>query len=141
PPKRKREDYSSSSTSGPLAHSEIWMAYGDVVLQAELTLFKVNRDILVKHSTVFQGLFLVPQPQIQEVVEGCPIVESSDTAKDVGLLLAALYDPYHHKDKQPFEVVAMMLRLGRKYDIAILKVDAIARMHAKFPTTLSKWQL
>ncbi|KAJ7183258.1 hypothetical protein C8R46DRAFT_883890 [Mycena filopes] len=142
PPKHRRDDSNSESANpAPLTRSKIWMGYGDVVLQAESTLFKVNRDILVKHSNVFQGLFLVPQPQNQEVVEGCPIVKLSDMAKDVGLLLDALYDPLHQKVKQPFEVVAMMLRLGRKYEIAILEDDAIARMHTEFPTTVHEWEL
>ncbi|KAJ7116530.1 hypothetical protein C8R44DRAFT_627933 [Mycena epipterygia] len=120
-------------------HSEIWMPYGDIILQAESTLFKVNRDILAKHSPVFQGMFLVPQPQIQENIDGCPIVELSDTAKDVGLLLAALYDPFHYKFAQPVEVVAAMLRLGRKYEISSFKDDAISRMHREFPTQLQVW--
>ncbi|KAJ7183257.1 hypothetical protein C8R46DRAFT_1027013 [Mycena filopes] len=133
--KRKRED-SNSVKAAPLTRSEIWMPFGDVVIQAESTQFKVNRDILIKHSTVFQGLFLVPQTENEEVVEGCPIVKLSDSAKDVGLLLAALYDPFHHKVKQPFEVVSMELRLGRKYEITTFRVAAITRLHTEFPTTV-----
>ncbi|KAJ7746304.1 hypothetical protein B0H16DRAFT_1854665 [Mycena metata] len=139
PPKRLREDANFANPT-PLTRSEIWMPYGDVVLQAQSTLFKVNRDILAKHSSVFQGLFLVPQSPNQEMMEGCPIVEVSDSASDIKLLLTALYDPLHNKAAQPFEVISVMLRLGRKYEILAFKNDALARMHTEFPASLSNWR-
>ena len=70
------------------------MPYGDIILQAESTQFRVNRDILAKHSSVFQDLFLIPQPPNEGTVEGCPIVQLSDSAIDLQLLLTAFYDPY-----------------------------------------------
>ncbi|KAJ7637508.1 hypothetical protein B0H17DRAFT_1339515 [Mycena rosella] len=131
--KRKRID---SSESGPPIRSKIWMSYGDIILQAESTQFRVNRDILANQSSVFRDMFSLPQPPGEDTVEGCLIVELSDSAKDVELLLTALYDPYHNKSKQSIDMVACMLRLGRKYDISSLKNDAISRMHRGFPTTL-----
>ncbi|KAJ6480107.1 hypothetical protein DFH09DRAFT_1056034 [Mycena vulgaris] len=139
PAKRQRTESESDpsvSVNSP-TRSKIWMPYGDIILQAESTQFRVNRDILAKSSSVFRDMFSLPQPPGGETVEGCLIVELSDSSKDVELLLTALYDPYHHKTKQPFDVVACMLRLGRKYDIASLKLDASSRIHRGFPSTLA----
>jgi hypothetical protein len=90
--KRQRTD-SESTANAPLVRSKIWMPYGDIILQAESTQFRVNRDILARHSTVFSDMFSVPQPPNEPTLEGCPIVHVSDTAKDWELLLERLYDP------------------------------------------------
>ncbi|KAJ7510518.1 hypothetical protein B0H11DRAFT_1701472 [Mycena galericulata] len=122
-----------------LVHSKIWMPYGDIILKAESTLFRVNKDILAKHSPVFEGMLLFPQPQNEDTIDGCAIVELSDTAKDIELLLSALYDPFHQKPKQPFKVVASMLRMGRKYEFTEFKKDATLRLHYEFPCSLKMW--
>ena len=102
PAKRRRTDSEPSieTLSEPSetldtlpVRSKIWMLYGDIILQAESTQFRVNRDILSKHSSVFQDLFLLPQPVGEELVEGCPIVQLADSAIDLELLLSAFYDP------------------------------------------------
>jgi hypothetical protein len=69
------------------------MQYGDIILQAESTQFRINRDVLAKQSSVFRDMFSVPQPPNEPTIEGCPIVHVSDTAKDWELLLEVLYDP------------------------------------------------
>lgn len=73
--------------------SKIWMPYGDIILQAESTQFRVNRDVLAKQSSVFSDMFSVPQPPNEPTVEGCPVVHVSDTAKDWEMLLEVLYEP------------------------------------------------
>ncbi|KAJ7650830.1 hypothetical protein FB45DRAFT_997611 [Roridomyces roridus] len=123
-----------------LVRSEIWKPYGDTVLQAQSTLFKVNRTILVEHSSVFEGMFSIPQPHSAETIDGCPMVELSDTAQDIELLLAALYDPYHNQPHQPFEVIACMLRLGKKYEIDRLTADAVLRIRHDFPNDVQSWE-
>ncbi|KAJ7175339.1 hypothetical protein C8R46DRAFT_1248678, partial [Mycena filopes] len=147
PAKRQRTDSnpsiatidSESDDAAPLVRSSIWMPYGDIILQAESTQFRVNRDILARHSSVFQDLFLLPQPANEETLDGCHIVHLSDSAIDVHLLLSAFYDPYHHKFKQSFNLIACMLRLGRKYDMNSFREDALSRMHHDFPTRLVNW--
>ncbi|KAJ7037817.1 hypothetical protein C8F04DRAFT_1091632 [Mycena alexandri] len=115
------------------------MPYGDIIIQAESTQFRVNRDILARHSSVFQDMFLLPQPPNEETVDGCHIVHLSDSATDVHLLLAAFYDPYHHKVKRPVKLIACMLRLGNKYEVACFKEDAVSRIHHDLPTRLVNW--
>ncbi|KAJ7037815.1 hypothetical protein C8F04DRAFT_1035459 [Mycena alexandri] len=155
--KRKRTDDPtntvSASTSGTNAYirrsSKIWMPYGDIVLQAEGVQFRVNRDILARNSVAFEGMFALPRPQSSgdgngihggdEVVEGCPVVPLTDKARDVELLLAGFYDPFHLKTKPRFDELAASLRLGRKYEAVTFKNDAASRIHAEFPTTLENW--
>ncbi|KAJ7610274.1 hypothetical protein DFH06DRAFT_1246302 [Mycena polygramma] len=148
PAKRQRRDSNPSITTIDISsdppqnlpvRSEIWMPYGDIILQAENTLYRVNRDILARHSPVFQDVFLIPQPPNEETLEGCPIVQLSDSALDIQLLLAAFYNPYHNKTSQPFNLIACMLRLGRKYDIASFTNDAVSRIHHDFPARLLSW--
>ncbi|KAJ7449092.1 hypothetical protein B0H11DRAFT_2079537 [Mycena galericulata] len=128
------------SGSTPLVRSKIWMPYGDIILQAESTQFRVNRDNLALQSSVFADMFAVPQPPNEPTVEGCPIVQVSDSAKDWELLLGVLYNPFPPNRKRPFPVLAAMLRLGRKYDIPKAKDDALERIHSEFPNDFKEWE-
>lgn len=73
-----------------ITHSELWFKDGSMVLQAENTWFKVHQGILSVSSTVFSDMFLAPQPAGELLVEGCPIVHLSDTAKDIKIMLEAI---------------------------------------------------
>lgn len=87
--KRKRTE---EETVTPI-RSKIWMPYGDIIIQAESTQFRVNRDVLAQQSSVFKDMFSVPQPPNEPTIEGCFIVHVSDTAQDWELLLEMFYDP------------------------------------------------
>ncbi|KAF7351409.1 hypothetical protein MSAN_01572800 [Mycena sanguinolenta] len=122
--------------------SEIWMPYGDVILQVESTQFRINKDILARHSSIFRTLFSVPQPLNEPKLEGCPVVQLyGDDAKDWALMLEVLYNPFRHQQAQPtFNVLAAMLRLGRKYDITQAYEDALSRIHHEFPSDFMAFQ-
>ncbi|KAJ6480105.1 hypothetical protein DFH09DRAFT_1214657 [Mycena vulgaris] len=146
PAKRRRTELEETPSEPSIetledlpSRSKLWMLHGDIILQAESMQFRVHRDILSKHSTVFQDMFSLPQPPNEATLEGCPIVHLLDSALDVELLLTAFYDPYHHKASQPFDVIACMLRLGRKYEMTRFKSDAISRIRHEFPTRLTAW--
>ncbi|KAK6981071.1 hypothetical protein R3P38DRAFT_3334053 [Favolaschia claudopus] len=94
--KRKRTEDASEpamANTTPITRSEIWVPYGDMVLQAESTQFRVNRDVLARQSPVFSDMFSLPQPSDEPTIEGCPVVHLFDSAKDWELLLEILYDP------------------------------------------------
>lgn len=69
----------------------LWLEDGNIILHAENTQFRVHRSVLSIHSTVFQDMFGIPQPQGEPTIDGCPVVHLSDSAQDVKLLLDALY--------------------------------------------------
>ena len=49
-------------------------------------------SVLSRHSSVFDDLFSVPQPEEAERVENCPVVHVPDEPEDMAHLLFALYD-------------------------------------------------
>ncbi|KAJ7185850.1 hypothetical protein C8R46DRAFT_881156 [Mycena filopes] len=138
--KRKRVEPDSPDTpaSAPI-RSKIWKPFGDIILQAESTQFRVSRDILAGQSSVFRDMFGVPQPPNEPTIEGCPIVLVSDTAQDWELLFEVLYDRFQSAVSRPFPVVAAMLRLGKKYEMQGPKEDALKRIHFEFPKTLKEF--
>ncbi|KAJ7610277.1 hypothetical protein DFH06DRAFT_1065262, partial [Mycena polygramma] len=142
PPTRKRQrtEPESAVPETGCTRSKIWMRYGDIILQAEGAQFRVNRDVLSYNSSVFRGMFDLPQPADEPQIEGCPVVQlSGDSAADVELFLAACYDPFQLKSKQPIEMLRSSLRLGRKYEALTFKRDAMHRLHLGFPATLGLW--
>ncbi|KAJ7449094.1 hypothetical protein B0H11DRAFT_336704 [Mycena galericulata] len=138
--RRRTGSEPEDSGSTPTVRSNIWMPYGDIILQAESTQFRVNRDVLALQSSVFADMLAVPQPPNEPTIEGCPVVQVYDSAKDWELLLGVLYDPFPPKHKRPFPVLAAMLRLGQKYDIRKAKDDALERIHSVFPKDFEKWK-
>jgi len=86
-------DGSNATPLPAISRSSLWLDDGSVVIQAELTQFRVHRTMLSRHSQVFRDMFSVPQPVVSEDnIEGCPLVHLPDSAQDVTHLLSALYD-------------------------------------------------
>ena len=120
--KRKRSD-----NENPLiiTRSDFWLKDGNVVLQAEGTQFKVHQSILSIRSAIFSDMFSAPgpQPSGEPLVEDCPIVHLSETSS------SAL----------PMPVVATFLRMGNKYDIEILRADALKRLSYEIPSDFKSY--
>ncbi|KAJ7634548.1 hypothetical protein FB45DRAFT_829824 [Roridomyces roridus] len=136
--KEIRTEESTGTTT--LTRSRIWKPFGDIVLQVESTQFRVNRDSLADHSTVFADMLSIPQPPSEPAVEGCPVVIlSGDSARDWEAFLGFLYDPFADQEALSLEVIAAMLRLGRKYEIAAAEANAVRRIHFEFPKDLDAW--
>ncbi|KAJ7171030.1 hypothetical protein C8R46DRAFT_1087529 [Mycena filopes] len=115
------------------------MPYGDLILQAESTQFRVNRDVLARHSSVFRELFAA-QPPNQPTIQGCPVMIVGDTAADWELLLERLYDrPFQNEDALSLDLVAAMLRLGTKYAMCTARENAVWRITQEFPASLELW--
>jgi len=72
--------------------SDFWFLDGNIVIIAGTAAFKVHRGQLGRHSEVFNGLFSIPQPNEQELLDGCHCVELYDCPSDVFYFLSALYD-------------------------------------------------
>ncbi|KAJ7502966.1 hypothetical protein B0H11DRAFT_1987207 [Mycena galericulata] len=134
PAKRQRTE------NAPITRSEIWHDDGSIVLQAENTQFRVHWGVLSLNSSFFRDMKGLPQPPDQPNVDGCPIVELSDTEEDVQYLLKALYSPTFMTQKAlPFPAVAALIRLGRKYDFRELLESAVERITLENPTTLEEY--
>ncbi len=99
-PQTKRRRTSSTSPDPPLRASTVkpslrfWYADGNVVLQAEETQFRVHRSLLSLHSEIMKDCFECPQPVDDDLVEGCPVIHLTDSAKDMDILCGLLYGVY-----------------------------------------------
>ncbi|KZP23447.1 hypothetical protein FIBSPDRAFT_1042898 [Athelia psychrophila] len=134
-------------TLTPITRSEVWFEDGNVVLQAERKQFKIHRGMLARTSSVFRDMFTLPQPPIsqEDTVEGCIVVQLSDSAEDLEIVLQALIERGFAAPRDPVstKVVAAFLRLGRKYDFEALRLEALHRIFYETPTSLAafdKWQ-
>ncbi|KAJ7634488.1 hypothetical protein FB45DRAFT_1025434 [Roridomyces roridus] len=123
PPPAKRRRQSSPTEDTTPSRSHIWKPFGDIVLQAECTQFRVNRDVLATQSSVFADMFSVPQPPGEPLTGSCC------------LKLDILYR-FEVEERLPFDVIAALLRLGRKYAIHAAESSATRRIHGEYPTTL-----
>lgn len=80
---------------------DVWLEDGNIILAAQGVSFRVHRSVLSRHSEVFQDMFSFPQPERNspsptlydpEKLQGCPIVQLSDSPRELSHFLSALYD-------------------------------------------------
>ncbi|KAJ7649978.1 hypothetical protein FB45DRAFT_6491 [Roridomyces roridus] len=132
--------------------SEIWHSDGSVVLQAGCTQFRVHWGVLSLHSSVFRDLQGLPQPVNEPKIEGCPVIELSDSSEDVETILNALYDPsvsgdrstgtdhcprlFFAQENLPLSIIASHIRLGRKYELKKILPAVTERLTNDYPFTL-----
>ncbi|TEB30554.1 hypothetical protein FA13DRAFT_1774702 [Coprinellus micaceus] len=107
-----------------LIRSNIWLADGNIVIQADGVQFKVHQGYLARLSTIFSDAFSMPQPRdgAQLRVDGCHVLHLQDSAQDLAVVLSEIYD-----------------RIGRKYEIQHIFKEGGSRLRAEFPNTL--WEL
>ncbi|KAI0789974.1 hypothetical protein C8Q75DRAFT_806624 [Abortiporus biennis] len=141
---------SSNDKTGTL-HTEIsrsgdfWLDDGNIVLVAEHTSYKVHRSFLARHSPVFKDILSLPQTgNVGEAqIEGCSVVQLSDSADNIHITLSMLYDSDHQYMSPsitlPFKTVAAMPTVGMKYQIDKLSQEAIRRLKICFPTEFAKF--
>ncbi|KAJ7737721.1 hypothetical protein B0H16DRAFT_1571596 [Mycena metata] len=137
------------STSSPgvttegLSRAEgLWFEDCGFIIQAEMTLFRVSRDILAIQSPIFRDLFSLPAPKETDMMDGCPFVLLQDLAQDVDSVLRAIfyYDffgPY--PAPTTWAVLAGILRMAHKYEIEGLRKRAITHISSIHPTSLDQW--
>lgn len=76
-----------------VTRSVIWLEDGNIVLEAENTLFKSVAGFWRGVFSIFTNVFSVPQlSEGEPTVEGCPLLRLQDSAQDIIHLLSALYD-------------------------------------------------
>ncbi|KAJ7650001.1 hypothetical protein FB45DRAFT_997174 [Roridomyces roridus] len=120
--------------------SEIWHSDGSVVLQAGCTQFRVHWSVLSLHSSFFRDLQGLPQPPDEPQVEGCPLIQLSDSSEDLETVLKSLYDPlFFLQPSLPLSVIASHIRLGRKYDLKNILAAVVERLTYENPSTLEEY--
>ncbi|KZP28181.1 hypothetical protein FIBSPDRAFT_275953 [Athelia psychrophila] len=136
-------DATSPTHATDPTRSDIWFEDGNVVIQAEGKQFKVHRGVLAANSSIFKDMFAMPQPlaEGEKTVEGCPVIHVSDSAADIAIVLRALFLRGHVATRQALSItiIAAFLRLGTKYDIELLRAEALNRLHYEYPSTLEEY--
>ncbi|KAL1761780.1 hypothetical protein FB107DRAFT_254746 [Schizophyllum commune] len=115
---------------------------GNIILQAETTIFRLYKGLLASKSTVFKDMFAFPQPSNDErTLLGCPVVEIYDNAEEATYFLRALTDSSYLPPNLPttFREVAAVLRLANKYDVPYLTSLATTHLTSVYPPTLRAW--
>ncbi|KAF5375824.1 hypothetical protein D9757_011187 [Collybiopsis confluens] len=124
-----------------------WLYDGSIVLWQENSLFRVHQTVLANSSEIFSTLFTLPQStnDVQEFIEGCPIVMLHDRAQDFQDLLNALYNPSHFDDfpadaelNTILDFISGILRLATKYMIQSLRRKCISLFTRTLPATLEE---
>ncbi|KAJ7116729.1 hypothetical protein C8R44DRAFT_880084 [Mycena epipterygia] len=126
----------------PQRLEELWFEYGDIVLAAGSSQFRVYRGILAARSSVFRDMLALPQPPDSELVEGCLLVRLPDPATEVTVFLKAIFDPEFFLPfpaPTTFDIVISCLRLNHKYDVGYLRRHSLIRLSSGYRTTLSEW--
>ena len=83
---------SCSGTAALRQSPDLWLEDGNIVVQAEQTLFKVLKSILRRESPVFADMLSLPRaPGDSDSYDGCPIVTMYDSAEEVYVFLAAIF--------------------------------------------------
>ncbi|KDR83241.1 hypothetical protein GALMADRAFT_113452 [Galerina marginata CBS 339.88] len=142
--KRKRVDSTTEVDVPAIRSSDFWFEDGNVVLQAQSKQFRVHRSVVARHSTVFRDMFSLPQPEGDDLLDGCPIVHVTDASKDWEKLFTILYNPetiYQSADSGNFDLDALssILRLGKKYELDKLYDAALKRISQEIPVSLHQW--
>lgn len=87
----------------------LWFEDGNLILQAEQTLFRIYRGLLCARSSVFGDMFAFPPPaEGNTMFDGCPIVQTYDSAQDMSFFLRAVLD----SDSNTALPLAVHLRTG-----------------------------
>ena len=81
----------AAGSSAP-RRSDPWFDDGNIVLETEGVQFKVYKGILAVNSEIFKDLFAFGQGDAAQVVDGCHVVQLSDKADDLCIVLHALHD-------------------------------------------------
>ncbi|KAF5310120.1 hypothetical protein D9619_010181 [Psilocybe cf. subviscida] len=142
--KASSDGHDAADCSSIVKSSKFWFHDGSVVLQTPTKQYRIHSSVLSAHSSVFEGMFQVPQPEGEPTIEGCPIIPVVDASEDWDTLLGVLYhsERMYLPKSSVLTVEAMLafLRLGEKYNFDNFETEALDQLKIIFPDTLAGWK-
>ncbi len=81
---------STLSISDIKHHPDFWFDDGSIVLVTRNTGFRVYRGLLASQSTVFADMLAASSSSSDEILDGCPVVQLTDSPHDLAHLLGVL---------------------------------------------------
>ncbi|TFK39269.1 hypothetical protein BDQ12DRAFT_698267 [Crucibulum laeve] len=132
---------SSSCSLGSVRQvQDLWYEDGNIIFKAGDSLFKVSKGVVAARSPVFHDMLAFPQPDDQEMYDGCPLVMLYDADEDVRYFLKAIYDSGFFEpppSTTEFDIISGILRLSTKYEVDYLRRRAIRHLDVLYPLTLT----
>lgn len=116
-----------------------WYDDGNVVLQAEDTVFRVYQGLLASRSPVFRTILETRYPLIGETYDGVRLVRVSDKALGLCYFLKTIDGHgalYTFEASNPFVAQSAILRLGAEYNVPTIRYRAISHPLKSFPLEL-----
>ena len=78
--------------------------------------FRVHKSVLAMSSPFFQDLLSLPQPPLDELVDGLPVLHVPEDSDLLNSLVSLLY-PIHRVKPGPYQKVFALLAACHKYDM------------------------
>ncbi|KIK81819.1 hypothetical protein PAXRUDRAFT_155197, partial [Paxillus rubicundulus Ve08.2h10] len=116
-----------STVDSGKTQNQFWFQDGNIDLKIESKYFKVHWDRLMT-SLVFATMLELPQPELVESHNGCPLVQlSQDAIQDWTTALSWMYDRRRVLSFEVFfstalDIIAGALRISTKYEISDLRL-------------------
>ncbi|KAI5119033.1 hypothetical protein M0805_001856 [Coniferiporia weirii] len=111
----------------------------------QTVLFRVQKSLLTENSVIFRDMLELPEapPGVNEEHDGVPVVQMSDSAKEVEDILKCFYRPWemrlqkYHPDTclQVMDILAM----ATKYQFTEIRQLIISHIEDEWPKTLVEW--
>ncbi|KAI1795300.1 hypothetical protein LXA43DRAFT_992275, partial [Ganoderma leucocontextum] len=131
-PPQDESSYLHTSSHILNRHPDFWFDDGTIVLIAQQTGFRIYRGLLASQSTIFADMLAASSSSSDEILDGCPVVQLTDSPHDLAHLLGVLLptSPIHYhmsKADQPrsFDEVSAVIRLADKYHIESVQDHAL----------------
>jgi hypothetical protein len=104
----------------------------DIILRSsDQVNFRIHKSVLAMSSPFFADLLSLPQPPDGELVDGLPVVQLSEDAGLLGILVSLLY-PISHVPPSSYEGVFALLAACQKYDM--VSIQSYIRSEVKLGT-------
>ncbi|KAG9006503.1 hypothetical protein FRB93_008631 [Tulasnella sp. JGI-2019a] len=122
-------------------HPKHYYDDGNIIFCVELTLFRLYRGLLARHSEVMRNMFSVAssEPASQDTIDGVPTVTLHDSAIDFACLLDFLLSPNippYPRAPPTFETCLSLLRISSKYCFDEIFNGAVWHLRQTLPTSL-----
>jgi len=141
--------------------SDLWFEDGGLVIQADQCYFKIFKGMLTARSSVFKTILDEGPTTTKRCVDGCHLLQVSDSAADMTYFLKAIFDSgcapnlrldfssthaplgrFFEPAPAPtdFRIISGVLRLSHKYDVQYLRRRALAHLSSAYPATFAAYQ-
>ncbi|KIY48398.1 hypothetical protein FISHEDRAFT_73601 [Fistulina hepatica ATCC 64428] len=123
--------------------SAFWYSDGSLIIHASSTLFRIHRGFLAKNSSIFHDLTTFACTTDELHLDGCPVVEVSDSPEEWAELLGALYNPVYFlttSEDHKADLItsyARLVSISTKYACAAIRAQAIRKLERYIPTSLA----